>query len=108
MVYHLSAKTSPRIAIAGLSIESSTFSPALTNEEAFHTKYGTDIFSLYPFLSPDSRCAEGQHGFRSWSETPCREVLLPVRLMNRWYKKHWIRFVNTDLMMVFFLTSMGL
>ena len=31
----------PRIAIAGLSIESSTFSPALTNEEAFHAKYGT-------------------------------------------------------------------
>ena len=26
----------PRIAIAGLAIESSTFSPALTHEEAFH------------------------------------------------------------------------
>jgi microcystin degradation protein MlrC len=47
-------KTRPRIAIAGLSIESSTFSPALTNEEAFHTKYGTDVFALYPFLSADS------------------------------------------------------
>jgi microcystin degradation protein MlrC len=44
----------PRIAIAGLSIESSTFSPALTNEEAFHAKYGNDVFSLYPFLSADS------------------------------------------------------
>jgi microcystin degradation protein MlrC len=44
----------PRIAIAGLSIESSTFSPALTGEEAFHAKYGAEVFSLYPFLSDDS------------------------------------------------------
>lgn len=44
----------PRIAIAGLAIESSTFSPALTDEAAFHAKRGDDIFSLYPFLSADS------------------------------------------------------
>ncbi len=44
----------PRIAIAGLAIESSTFSPALTHEEAFHAKTGEAVFSLYPFLSPDS------------------------------------------------------
>lgn len=44
----------PRIAIAGLAIESSTFSPALTHEEAFHAKTGEDVFSLYPFFSPDS------------------------------------------------------
>lgn len=44
----------PRIAIAGLGIESSTFSPALTNEDAFHAKYGADVFSFYPFLSVDS------------------------------------------------------
>ncbi len=44
----------PRIAIAGLAIESSTFSPALTDEEAFHAKYGAEVFSLYPFLSADS------------------------------------------------------
>lgn len=44
----------PRIAIAGLGIESSTFSPALTDEEAFHAKYGADVFSSYPFLSVDS------------------------------------------------------
>lgn len=41
----------PRIAIAGLGIESSTFSPALTQEEAFHARYGTDVFAAYPFLS---------------------------------------------------------
>jgi microcystin degradation protein MlrC len=44
----------PRIAIAGLSIESSTFSPALTHEEAFHAKKGDTIFTSYPFLSADS------------------------------------------------------
>lgn len=44
----------PRIAIAGLAIESSTFSPALTHEAAFHAKTGEDIFSIYPFFSPDS------------------------------------------------------
>lgn len=44
----------PRIAIAGLAIESSTFSPALTHEEAFHARLGEDIFSIYPFLSEDS------------------------------------------------------
>lgn len=46
--------TLPRIAISGLAIESSTFSPALTHEEAFHAKKGDEIFSLYPFLSSDS------------------------------------------------------
>jgi microcystin degradation protein MlrC len=31
-------KKKPRIAIAGLGIESSTFSPALSDEAAFHAK----------------------------------------------------------------------
>jgi len=44
----------PRVAIAGLAIESSTFSPAQTEAEAFHARLGEDIFSYYPFLSPDS------------------------------------------------------
>jgi microcystin degradation protein MlrC len=44
----------PRIAIAGLAIESSTFSPAVTHKDAFHAKRGDEIFSYYPFLSPDS------------------------------------------------------
>jgi microcystin degradation protein MlrC len=48
------SKRLPRIAIAGLGIESSTFSPALTDEQAFHASYGTDVFSVYPFLSPES------------------------------------------------------
>ncbi|QEM09243.1 M81 family metallopeptidase [Mucilaginibacter rubeus] len=47
-------KQIPRIAIAGLAIESSTFSPALTDEAAFHAKYGADVFSSYPFMAADS------------------------------------------------------
>jgi microcystin degradation protein MlrC len=52
-------KALPRIAIAGLGIESSTFSPALTDEAAFHAKYGTDIFTIYPFFSADSSLRKG-------------------------------------------------
>jgi len=44
----------PRIAIAGLGIESSTFSPALTQEEAFHAKYGEQVYTSYPFFAIDS------------------------------------------------------
>lgn len=44
----------PRIAIAGLAIESSTFSPAVTQEEAFHAREGENVFTYYPFLSEGS------------------------------------------------------
>jgi len=44
----------PRIAIAGLAIESSTFSPAVTHAEAFHAKTGEEVFSFYPFMAADS------------------------------------------------------
>ncbi|GAB3786874.1 M81 family metallopeptidase [Spirosoma horti] len=44
----------PRIAIAGLGIESSTFSPAVTQEEAFHARYGPEVFNAYPFMMPVS------------------------------------------------------
>jgi microcystin degradation protein MlrC len=47
-------KKLPRIGIAGLGIESSTFSPAVTLEEAFHAKYGPEVFTAYPFMSVNS------------------------------------------------------
>ena len=47
-------KELPRIAIAGLAIESSTFSPARTQEEAFHPRTGEEVFAPYPFLAPGS------------------------------------------------------
>lgn len=44
----------PRIAIAGLGIESSTFSPATTDADAFHPIRGNEIFDRYAsFLSAD-------------------------------------------------------
>lgn len=47
-------KKLPRIAIAGIGIESSTFSPARTHEEAFHARIGDSIFNRYPFFLEDS------------------------------------------------------
>lgn len=44
----------PRIAIAGIAIESSTFSPAVSHEEAFLTRVGEEVFSYYPFMAPDA------------------------------------------------------
>jgi microcystin degradation protein MlrC len=44
----------PVIAIAGLGIESSTFSPARTGAPAFHPLRGDDVMSRYPFLAPDA------------------------------------------------------
>ncbi len=42
----------PVIAIAGLGIESSTFSPARTASAAFHPSRGADVLDRYPFLAP--------------------------------------------------------
>lgn len=53
----------PRIAVAGLAIESSTFSPAVTHEEAFHALYGTDVLNYYPFLQEGSENLKRAHWF---------------------------------------------
>jgi microcystin degradation protein MlrC len=45
----------PRVAIAGLAIESSTFSPARTREEDFHARTGDAVLEDYPFLAPGSK-----------------------------------------------------
>jgi microcystin degradation protein MlrC len=47
------AQTSPlpKIAIASFGIESSTFSPARTHEEAFHAKYDDQVYTNYPFFA---------------------------------------------------------
>ncbi|MEV1078244.1 M81 family metallopeptidase [Streptomyces sp. NPDC050211] len=42
----------PVIAVAGLGIESSTFSPARTEAPAFHPQRGADVLTRYPFLAP--------------------------------------------------------
>lgn len=43
-----------RIAIAGLAIECSTFSPAQSHIEDFRARRGDEIFAYYPFLNEDS------------------------------------------------------
>ncbi len=47
-------KALPRVAIAGLAIESSTFSPAQSDITAFRARRGDEIFSYYPFLQEDA------------------------------------------------------
>ncbi len=44
----------PKIAIAGIAIESSTFSPAQSHIEAFHPVTGDTIFKAYPFFAKDA------------------------------------------------------
>lgn len=44
----------PRVAIAGIAIESSTFSPAVSDENAFPLILGDSILSNYPFFKADS------------------------------------------------------
>lgn len=46
----LHAQKKPRIGIAGIRIESGTFSPALTSEDAFVKRFGKDVLSYYSFF----------------------------------------------------------
>ncbi|MFE5083542.1 M81 family metallopeptidase [Streptomyces mirabilis] len=52
MTHPRTAVARPVIAIAGLGIESSTFSPARTEAPAFHPQRGEDVLTRYPFLAP--------------------------------------------------------
>ena len=54
LIIGCNAEKKPRIAIAGLAIESSTFSPAKTVESDFKARFDEDVFSFYPFLEKDS------------------------------------------------------
>ncbi len=53
-----SDKELSRVAIAGIAIESSTFSPAVTHEEAFKARTGDSVFTYYPFFASDSGIIE--------------------------------------------------
>lgn len=50
IVPHSKAQQKPRIGIAGISIECSTFSPARTAEDAFRKRTGETLLNWYPFL----------------------------------------------------------
>lgn len=49
-----SQRSLPRVAIAGLAIESSTFSPARSDQEAFRAKRGDEVFTRYRFYAEGS------------------------------------------------------
>lgn len=63
MTTNLYAQQKPRIAIAGIAIESSTFSPALTDESMFRISAGNDIFKLYSFLKESDSLREKAEWF---------------------------------------------
>jgi hypothetical protein len=65
----------PRIAIAGIAIESSTFSPAVTHEDAFNARYGEDVFTYYPFLDTGSELRSRAKWMRPCAAMPCRAAL---------------------------------
>lgn len=48
----------PRIAICGVHIECSTFSPCHTREEDFEVRVGPDVVARYPFLATGEPLAE--------------------------------------------------
>jgi microcystin degradation protein MlrC len=57
------AQEKPRIAIAGIAIESSTFSPARSEEHVFRKSAGAEIFKLYPFLQEGTALREKAEWF---------------------------------------------
>ena len=68
----------PKIAIAGLAIESSTFSPAVTEVEAFLAREGEAVFDYYPFLQFD----QPQRKAANWTPT-LRGHSLPGGIVSR-------------------------
>lgn len=48
---HPSGLARPRIGIGGISIESSTFSPHISGDEAFTIRTGDELLAYYPFLA---------------------------------------------------------
>ena len=52
-------KPLPRIGIAGISIECSTFSPAVSPLSVFRQREGQALLNSYPYLSPDSTMGKG-------------------------------------------------
>ncbi|MFE5138972.1 M81 family metallopeptidase [Streptomyces fagopyri] len=58
MSHTRTAHARPVIAVAGLGIESSTFSPARTEAPAFHPSRGAEVLERYPFLAPGEELRE--------------------------------------------------
>ncbi len=52
-----SQKELPRVAIVGVGVECSTFSPAVTTLDMFRIRYGNEIIESYPFFDSDTTLA---------------------------------------------------
>ena len=62
--------TKPRVAIVGIGIECSTFSPARTTLDMFRPIYGDDILKSYPFFREDTALlnrAEWRPAMLAWA-----------------------------------------
>jgi microcystin degradation protein MlrC len=68
----------PRIAIAGIAIESSTFSPAVSDAEAFRVRLKEEVMDMYSFFSVDSGVVERA----VWLPT-LRAVAMPGGIVER-------------------------
>lgn len=55
---HPAGLARPRIGIAGISIESSTFSPHVSGDESFTVRTGDELLGYYPFLAEGSPLRE--------------------------------------------------
>ena len=75
----------PKIAIAGLAIESSTFSPATSDASAFLAREGEAVFDYYPFLDKESPQREAAE----WVPT-LRGHALPGGIVTRKPTTHWL------------------
>lgn len=74
----------PKIAIAGIAIESSTFSPALSHIEAFHPVTGDTILNSYPFFSEDAENRKRALWFPTLRGVHFQEESQPEKLMKKW------------------------
>ena len=53
----------PRIAVVGVGVECSTFSPAKTTLDMFRPKYGEEILESYPFFKEDTTLRQRAEAF---------------------------------------------
>ena len=95
-------KAKPRIAIAGLAIESSTFPRHARMKRPFMPNMERMYFPFILFYQLILPCVAEQPGFLLWLVTPCRGGRLPGKRMNHWSKRLWIRSKNTYPMTVSF------
>jgi len=97
-----------KIAVAGLAIESSTFSPAQTSEEAFLIQQGMEIMDHYPFLKPKSKNRHRARWFRALRGKSLPGGIVTLEAYESSMKKMLDQLKKITLTMGFFLIYMML